>query len=280
MLILLIHLFLAAVPTVLYGLYGTPPAGFPGVLAFAGVFLAGLVAGFLLLVLFLIVVMIGFKRADPRGMFKHNLLYHYSRYYYLILQRVRLVATGLENVPKDNNFVMYSNHIEAHDPMYIKMLYRHAPMAFLSKEVLFKQFLVGSFLVSMGCIPISPGADRSALNSILEAIKRLKGGQPFGIFPEGRRTYSHDIITFRPGAFKVAVKAGADISPVCVYGMHEIHRKGRILPCTVRVHVFPLIKAADCEGLDTVAIAQRVEALVRDQLSEFKRLHPTSLEKA
>jgi 1-acyl-sn-glycerol-3-phosphate acyltransferase len=164
--------------------------------------------------------------------------------------------------------------------MYIKMLYRHAPMAFISKEVLFKQFLVKDFLISMGSVPISPGADRSAMNSILEAIRRVKGGQPFGVFPEGRRTYSHDVIAFRPGSFKVATKAEAAISPVCVYGMHEVNRKGRILPCTVRIHVFPLITPAMYAGMETVDIAIWVENLVRDKLAEFKQAYPTSLETA
>ncbi len=272
MLIALIHWLLTAGLTVLYAVYGTHPQGFLGVLAFAGVMLGFFVGIAVLIVLAFFFVMLVFEKSDPRKMFKHRFVIALGKYYCLLILRVRLVATGKENVPKHNRYVMYSNHIEASDPMYIKMLFKNSPMSFISKEVLFKMPIVGRTLKSLGCIPISPGADRSALNSILEGIKRVKGGLPYGVFPEGRRTYSNDIIEFKPGSFKLATKADADIIPVCVYGMHEINRKGRILPVTVRVHVFPAITPAEYRDVDTVVLAKRVEQLVFDKMAEFKRL--------
>ncbi|MFA5006854.1 MAG: lysophospholipid acyltransferase family protein [Candidatus Izemoplasmatales bacterium] len=270
----ILHLILSAAVAVLYAVFGAVPAGFLGVLAVTGVFLGALVAWLAILLGFLIFVMVVLK-LDHTSMFKHRLLLAFVHYYYVVILRVRLIATGLENLPHDENFVIYSNHIEASDPMYLKLVFRRHPVAFISKEVLFKQFLVGDMLASIGCIPISPNADRTAMQSILEGIKRVKGGQPFGIYPEGRRTYSNDIIAFKPGSFKLATKAGADIIPVAVYDMHEINRKGRILPCNVRLHVFPRITPAEYEGIDTVELAKRVETIVAEKMEEFKRLYPT-----
>jgi len=270
----ILHLILSAAVAVLYALFGNVPDGVLGVLAVAGVFLAAVVAWLAVMLGFLIFVMVILK-IDPKSMFKHRLLLAFVYYYYVILLRVKLVATGLENLPDDDNFVIYSNHIEASDPMYLKLVFRRHPVAFISKEVLFGKFLVGDMLSSIGCIPISPNADRSAMQSILEGIRRVKGGQPFGIYPEGRRTYSNDIIAFKPGSFKLATKAGADIIPMAVYDMHEINRKGRILPCTVRLHVFPRITSAEYEGVDTVELAKRVENIVAEKMEEFKRLYPT-----
>ncbi len=271
----ILHLVLTLAVTLLYAFLGPVPSGFVGALSVAGVFLGALVASIAASLLFLIVVMVGFRDSDPKRMFKHRVMIAFAEYYYCLILRVRLVVTGRENLPKHNLFVIYSNHIEASDPMYLKMVFRRFPIAFISKEVLFKQFLVGDMLRSVGCIPISPGADRSAMNSILEGIKRVKGGQPFGIYPEGRRTYCNDIIPFKPGSFKLATKADADIIPVAVYDMHEINRKGRILPCTVRLHVFPAITAQDYAGTDTVELAKRVETIVGAKMEEFKRLYPT-----
>ncbi len=271
----ILHLVLTLAVTLLYAFLGPVPSGFVGALSVAGVFLGALVASIAASLLFLIVVMVGFRDSDPKRMFKHRVMIAFAEYYYCLILRVRLVVTGRENLPKHNLFVIYSNHIEASDPMYLKMVFRRFPIAFISKEVLFKQFLVGDMLRSVGCIPISPGADRSAMNSILEGIKRVKGGQPFGIYPEGRRTYCNDIIPFKPGSFKLATKADADIIPVAVYDMHEINRKGRILPCTVRLHVFPAITAQDYAGTDTVELAKQVETIVGAKMEEFKRLYPT-----
>ncbi|MFH0992933.1 MAG: lysophospholipid acyltransferase family protein [bacterium] len=276
MLLALIHWILTVGLTVLYAVYGNHPQGFLGVLAYVGVILGFFIGVAALIVLVFMFVMLVFEKSDPRKMFKHRFMIAMAKYYYLVILRVRLVASGRENVPNHNRFVMYSNHIEASDPMYIKMLFKNNPMSFISKEILFKVPVVGQMLKSLGCIPISPGADRSAMNSILEGIERVKGGLPYGIFPEGRRTYSNDIIEFKPGSFKLATKAEADIIPVCVYGMHEINRKGRILPVTVRVHIFPAITPAEYQGVDTVVLAKRVEQLVFGKIAEFKRLESHS----
>jgi len=276
----ILHLILSLAVTLLYAFLGTVPSGFLGVLAVAGVFLGALIAWIAVFLLFLIVAMVGFRDADPRRMFKHRVMIAFAEYYYCLILRVRLVVTGLENLPKHNLFVVYSNHIEACDPMYLKMVFRRYPVAFISKEVLFKQFLVGDLLRSVGNIPISPVADRSALNSILEGIKRVKGGQPYAIYPEGRRTYSNNIIPFKPGSFKLATKAEADIIPLAIYDVHEVNRKGRILPCTVRLHVFPAITAQDYAGIDTVELAKQVETIVGAKMEEFKRLYPTPSHKA
>ncbi|OHE41350.1 MAG: hypothetical protein A2Y16_00455 [Tenericutes bacterium GWF2_57_13] len=276
----ILHLILTLATTLLYLFYGAVPSGFVGVLAVAGVFLGALVAWFAVFLLFLIIVMVGFRDANPKRMFKHAVMIAFARYYYCLILRVKLIVTGRENLPKNNLFVIYSNHIEAADPMYLKMVFRRFPVAFISKEVLFKQFLLGDMLRSVGCIPISPGADRSAMNTILEGIKRVKGGQPYCIYPEGRRTYSNDIIAFKPGSFKLATKAEADIIPVAVYDMHEINRKGRILPCTVRLHVFPAILATDYAGSDTIELAKKVETIVGAKMEEFKRLYPTPSHKS
>lgn len=90
-----------------------------------------------------------------------------------------------------------------------------------------------------------------------------------GIFPEGKRTYGNHPIDFRPGSFKLALKAEADISPIAVYDMHEIYRKGRILPVTVYLHVLPLIKYEEIKDMDTIAIAQMVQAKVMAQMELF-----------
>lgn len=276
----ILHLILSIAVTLLYAILGAVPSGFVGVLAIAGVFLGAFVAWIVVFLLFLIVVMIGFRDTNPKRLFKHHVMLAFAFYYYCIILRVKLVVTGRENLPKNNLFVIYSNHIEASDPMYLKMVFRRFPVAFISKEVLFKQFLVGDMLRSVGCIPISPGADRSAMNTILEGIKRVKGGQPYCIYPEGRRTYSNDLIAFKPGSFKLATKADADIIPVAVYDMHEINRKGRILPCTVRLHVFPAIPASAYAGMDTIELAKMVETIVGTKMEEFKRLYPTPSHKS
>ncbi|MCK7486027.1 MAG: hypothetical protein MZU97_11095 [Bacillus subtilis] len=138
MLVAILHLVLAIATTLLYVFFGTLPTGLTGVLAVAGVFLGALVAWIAVSLLFLIIVMVGFRDANPKRMFKHRVMIAFAEYYYCLILRVRLIVTGRENLPNHNLFVIYSNHIEASDPMYLKMVFRRFPVAFISKEVLFK----------------------------------------------------------------------------------------------------------------------------------------------
>ncbi len=269
MIILLIHLILSAALT--YGLVSItePFAGFWQVAVIVGFSLASLFVIALLLVIVFIMVFLVSGKNNTKCPIKHGIMNLYSRYVFNIIMRVKLKIIGKENIPSHPNFVVYSNHIEYSDPVYLKQAFHQYPVAFISKEVLWKNKLVALVLNGIGCIPISPGADRTALNSIVEGIKLVKSGQPMGIFPEGKRTYSHNMIPFKPGAFKLATKAEADIVPVCLYNMHEVYRKGRIKIAKVSLVILPAIKASDYKEVDTQVIADKVFASIDQCLKEM-----------
>lgn len=261
--------------TLWYALESVLLPGVWGILAVFGVFVASFLGFVIVTLLFFLVVFVVFEKANPKSLFKHTLLNLLAHAYYNDILRVKVVVTGRENLPKNGKFVLFSNHIEASDPMYIKQVYKQFPVAFVSKEVLFKQFPVGNILRGLGCVPISPRADKSALQSILQSIKVVESGQPMGIFPEGRRTYSNHLIAFRPGSFKVPQKAEADISPLAVYGMHDIYQKGRgWRRVTVYLHVLPLIPFAEYQNMDTVALAEKVQSMVQTQMDHFQESYP------
>ena len=266
---LLAQLLISLALPVLLGILGVLPAGFFGILGGIGLFFGTFLAVTVLYLGFFLLVFVGFEKARPSGMFKHRLLEAYTHWYYNGILRIRLVVTGTENLPKSGRFVIVSNHIEASDPMFMKQVYKKFPVAFISKVALFKSFPVKNILLSVGCIPISAKVDTSARDSIYEGIKRVKEGQPMAIFPEGKRTYSNQIIAFRPGSFKLPMESEADISPIAVYDMHEIHRKGRILPVKVYLHALPLIPYTEYKDLTTVEIAQKVHDLVAAQMDRF-----------
>jgi len=269
MIILLIHFILAGALTFgLFSLIETSP-GFWQVAILVGLSIGSLIIIAVLMTLFFILVFLISGKKNPKCMIKHGLMNYYSRYVFNIIMRVKLKVIGKENIPNHANFVVYSNHIEYSDPVYLKQVFHKYPVAFISKEVLWENKLIAMVLSGIGCIPISPGADRTALNSIVEGIKLVKSGQPMGIFPEGKRTYSHNMIPFKPGSFKLATKAEADIVPVCLYNMHEVYRKGRIKIAKVTLVVLPAIKASEYQGLDTQVVADRVYTLINDCLKEL-----------
>jgi len=272
MILFLIHILLSLLLTYFGFVIVNPTTNtFILIIILVGLFaLSLLIVAFLAIIFFIISYIIAGKK-NPKGMFKHRLMTLYSRYVYNVILRVKVKVIGRENLPKDNNFVIFSNHIEYTDPIYIKQVFSRYPVAFISKQALFEIPIAKLVLEGIGCIPISRVADRSALNSIVEGIKIVKSGQPIGIFPEGTRSYSHQTREFKSGSFKLATKAKANIVPVCLYNVHETLRKGRIGIAKITFVILPSITEAVYKDMDTSDLSIMVRKMIDDSLSNLEK---------
>ncbi|MBU1145420.1 MAG: 1-acyl-sn-glycerol-3-phosphate acyltransferase [Firmicutes bacterium] len=272
--ILFLQVLLSVLFTILFLIFGTYELNFTGILTIIGVFLLAMIAFIILLFLFFVTVLFFFTKTDPKNLFKHQLFNTIGFYIFNVLLRVKIVVSGKENLPSNNHFVVVSNHIEYTDPIYVKQVFNDYPISYVSKESLFKVPIVRRLLKSSGCIPIYRGDNRQAMQSILLAIQSVKNGQPMGIFPEGTRSYKNEIAPFKAGSLKLATKAKADICPICLYNMHGIFKKGRIKIHKGYCHILPRIPFEEYENLDTLEITKRIELLISNQLTEFKKMHP------
>jgi 1-acyl-sn-glycerol-3-phosphate acyltransferase len=269
--IAIIQIILTFVLTVIYALTQVDFTSILSILGLVGFYLALNVGYIILIILLFIIVIYATSKVESKNLKKHQLLMVFSKYFFYSLLRVKVEVKGLENLPKDNNFVVYSNHIEYNDPFYLKQYYNHTPLSFVSKEPLFKYPILKTLLMSINCIPIGRLADRKSLEAILETIKTVKNGQPMGIFPEGKRSYSNNLGDFKPGAFKVAQKAKADISLAVLYNFHEINKNYfRIKKVKVYMTILPLIKYEEFKDLDTITLSKLAYEKINKELDNYK----------
>ncbi len=270
--IAIIQIILTLIFSILYSVFMVDFTSILSILSIVGVYLVLNIIFIISTILTFIILVYTTEKVRVDAIWKHSLLMTFSNYFFCSLLRVKPVVKGLENLPKNNRFVMYSNHIEYNDPFYIKMFYKKTALSFVSKEPLFEYPIVKNLLHSIGCVPIGKLADRKSLEAIIKTIKVVKAGQPMGIFPEGKRSYSNDMNSFKPGAFKVAQKAEADISLVAIYNFHEINRKKlRIRKVKVYISILPLIKYDTFKDLDTVAISDMAYKMINDELDKYKK---------
>jgi 1-acyl-sn-glycerol-3-phosphate acyltransferase len=243
---------------------------FKVILLFIGVNIGMII---IILLLFLIFVYTT-EKTSKTAMWKHKIYHHFNVYIFNVLYRVKPVIIGKENLPKNNNFVVYSNHIEYTDPLYIKQAYRDFPLAFVSKEELFKYPFMRNVLRGTGCISLSRKAgDRQALQAVLEAINSVKNGQPMGIFPEGTRSHSNTMQEFKSGSFKIAQKAQADISPIVLCNMHKTIDIFKLFKAKVYLRILPLIKYEEYKDMDTNKLSNYVFDKINDQLCTLKEIN-------
>lgn len=111
-------------------------------------------------------------------------------------------------MPEEGAVILVSNHISDLDPV-LYLIYLKRQVHFMAKQELFKNKLFSKFFYAMGAFPIKRGAgDKEGINMGLEA---LENGHPMGIFAEGKRSKTGELLPFKSGVAVIAHRANAPI---------------------------------------------------------------------
>ena len=141
-----------------------------------------------------------------------RIVYPVVRALALFLVPVRL--EGVERIPP-GGVILVANHINWKDPPWLTFALDRA-VRFMAKEELFRIPVLGGALRLSGNFGVRRGeADRRAL---VTALRVVAAGLPLGLFPEGHRSETGQMIKAHPGVALVAKRAGVPIVPVGVIG--------------------------------------------------------------
>lgn len=131
----------------------------------------------------------------------------------------RIHAEGLEHMPKDGAVVVIANHRHLFDPVVIGIALKR-PVNFLCKKELCRNPIANRFFRKLRCIPIDrENMDRAALRSCVEV---LKNEEVLGIFPEGTRAKTEELLPFKSGATFVSSQAPCKIVPMAILGSPKL----------------------------------------------------------
>jgi 1-acyl-sn-glycerol-3-phosphate acyltransferase len=150
---------------------------------------------------------------------------------------------GAENIPKTGGYILVANHINWKDPPWIEFALGRA-IRYMGKTELFETPVIGFVLRAIGAFPVRRGeGDRRALQMALAVVA---AGQPLGLFVEGHRSESGQLIRGRPGAAYIAQRSGAPIIPLAVSGTQGA-RLGKFWRRDIVIRVGPPFRAADLD---------------------------------
>ncbi len=186
------------------------------------------------------------------------------------LLRLNVIVSGEENIP-EGKFIFVGNHQENFDIIALKPIFKNHPLNFIGKVSLFKMPFLGVWMYIIGNIPIGKNADRAAAESIIKGIKNYKHGHSVGIFPEGKRSFSNEMIDFKAGAFKLAMKPKADILIGTLYNLDKIFKTYPYKRHKGYIHISPVLKYEDYKDLNSIELSAKVKAIIQKQLDEFKK---------
>lgn len=151
-----------------------------------------------------------------------TLFYRIIRQIIKVLFKVLFHPTikGVENIAKNENYVLAGNHTKWLDPiMLIAIIPKQ--VHFLAKDSLFKG-ITKPIVKGVGAIPVNRKIhDHQALESAIDTLKEKK---VIGIFPEGtiNREKKNKTLPFKIGAVKMAYETNTKIIPFVITGEYKI----------------------------------------------------------
>lgn len=153
---------------------------------------------------------------------------------------LRLQVTGAEHVPPTGPAILAANHRSFWDiPVHVVASPR--PIAFMAKQELYRGPITRGLWRSLGGFPVR--RDTADIRAIDTALALLEGGELVGVYPEGTRSRTGQMLPFLKGAAWLALRTGAPIVPCGLRGT-ERRGPGQLprLRRRVRVAFGPLIR--------------------------------------
>ncbi len=170
---------------------------------------------------------------------------------------------GLENLPKDQAFIVLSKHQSAWETMALRLF---LPMQTTVLKRSLTWIPIGGWaLATLKPISINRDSQRAALNSLIEqGTERLKEGFVVVIFPEGTRAAIGENKKFKAGGALLAQKSGYPVIPLA-HNAGEFWPRYSFLkyPGTITVKIGPAIttKEKTTKEINSEAEAWIVQAM-------------------
>lgn len=183
------------------------------------------------------------------------------------LAGVSVIVRGSENLPADEAVVFVSNH-QGNFDIPILLGYVDKPKAFIAKIEILKMPLIRTWMTHMKCVFMDRSNIRQSLKTISTAAEYLKQGYSMVIFPEGTRSKGNTMGEFKPGSFKLALKAQATIIPVTVRGSYKIMEEHGfvIKPAEVEVILSAPIRTKELTKEEIAILPDRVRDIIQKNI--------------
>lgn len=158
--------------------------------------------------------------------------------------------------------VVICNHISNWDPIVLGHSVKSQPVCYMAKEELFENRVANWFLRRLHAIPVARG--KSDLKAVKTGLAALKNGKILGIFPEGTRSETGELLPFEPGAALMALRAGVPVVPVFISGNYKLFHQ-------IKLYTHPPIDLKDVVGEKTNSAAiDKATVYLKSVMQELK----------
>lgn len=208
---------------------------------------------------------------------KHTDEYSYDEKYKHIRYIIRhvcktgnidLKVTGLENIPKEDGFLMCGNHQGIFDIVAIVDSFDR-PIAGVIKKELENVPFIKQIIQCTHSYGMDRDDVRQSMKVIQSVTKELMDGRNIVIFPEGTRSKKgNEMGEFHAGTFKCVAKSKVPIVPFAFVDSFKVLDQDGCGPLKVQLHYLKPICYEEYKDLNTSEIAALVKSRVGDAIEK------------
>lgn len=181
---------------------------------------------------------------------------------------VDIQCEGLENIPEENGFVMFPNHQGLFDAL-VMIDTCDKLITFVIKKEIDRVRPLRKILSVLDVKMIDREDIKQSMKLIINVIQEVRNGRNYVIFAEGTRSRDkNNLLPFKGGSFKSAVKAKAPIVPVAIMDSYKVFDNHSIKRVTVSISYLPPITYEEYKDMKTVDIAKEVKKRIENKIKE------------
>ena len=173
--------------------------------------------------------------------------------------RLRIETEGLENLP-EGRFLLVGNHRSNYDPIVAIWALRQkgVDIAFVTKPENMKIPLV-RVIHKANYLVINREDPRKAIETIQAAADLLRRDVVnVGIYPEGTRSKSVQMMPFHNAVFKIAKRADVPMAVAAIAGTEKIHENAPWRSTKVTLKLCAVLDRAEVAASSTKELGERV----------------------
>jgi len=182
--------------------------------------------------------------------------------------RFRVSGVAVEDPRRP--YVVVANHESFADILLIS----HLPweMKWVSKAEFFRIPIVGWEMRLAGDIALRRGSPTSAGQAMADARAALRHNVSVMLFPEGTRSPTGELLPFKDGAFRLAIKAGVPVLPLAVAGTGTALPKHdwRFGRAAAVVEVLPPVETANLTLNEAGALREQVREMIEQARNRLR----------
>ncbi len=176
---------------------------------------------------------------------------------------------GLENLPDEGGYIVYSNHQGKYDALGI-MLHHDKPMSVLMEKKQSEKILAKQVINLVDGKRLDFENPRQQLRVLSEIAKEVADGKKYLIFPEGKwGDNKNHLQKFNSGCFRCSIDSKTPIIPCILVDSYKALNGNSLKKCQTEVHYLPPIMYEEYKGLKKTQISEMVKGRIQDKLNEI-----------